>query len=266
MPTISLIVATYNWPEALNVCLLSIRNQTVLPAEVIIADDGSSPATKLLIEKHRIDFPVSLIHVWQQDLGFRKSLILNKAVGRASGKYIVQVDGDVILNKHFIADHASVSENGFFVRGTRSHITKDAVQAVCSEQKIDFNYFSANLVHRFNALRLPYLAFLMEKKSKSSNSVRGSNLAYWRLDFVRVNGYDNDLTGWGHEDEELATRFINIGIWKKAVKFKCIQFHLYHSASCYARKPLHAEALSNTQQQKLTACINGIAQTQSIKA
>lgn len=261
MPTVSLIVATYNWPDALNVCLLSIKNQTVLPAEVIIADDGSKPDTALLIEKFRPDFPVPLIHVWQEDLGFRKSLILNQAIKSTSGAYIVQVDGDVILNRDFIADHASVAEKGFFVRGTRAHIGKEAVSWVLKAQKIDFNYFSPCLVHRFNALRLPQLAFLMEKKSKTSNSVRGSNLAFWKSDFVRVNGYDNELTGWGHEDEELATRFINIGLWKKAVKFKCIQYHLYHEASCYAQKPLHIEAVSNTHQQKLTACSNGVAQS-----
>jgi glycosyltransferase involved in cell wall biosynthesis len=261
MSTTSLIIATYNWPEALNVCLLSIRNQTVLPAEVIVADDGSTMETKMLIEKMKLDFPVPLIHVWHQDLGFRKSLILNKAVRTATGKYIVQVDGDVILDKNFIADHERVAETGFFVRGTRTHIHKDVVKSVCKEEKIDFNYFSPNLVHRFNALRLPFLAFLMEKKSKTSHCVRGSNLAFWRSDFVLVNGYDNDLTGWGHEDEELATRFVNIGVWKKAVKFKCIQFHLYHEPTCNAQKPSHIEALSNTQQQKLKACNNGIAQS-----
>jgi glycosyltransferase involved in cell wall biosynthesis len=261
MPTISLIVATYNWPDALNVCLLSIKNQTLLPAEVIIADDGSTPATKLLIDKLRVDFPVPLIHIWHQDLGFRKSLILNKAIKRASSSYIVQIDGDVILDRHFIADHASVAESGFFVRGTRAHIPKSLVDSVFKDQRINFNYLSPGILHRFNALRLPFFAFLIEKKTSASNGVRGSNLAYWKADFVLVNGYDNDLTGWGHEDEELATRLINIGVRKKGVKFKCIQFHLYHEASCYMRKALHVDVVANTREQKLTACRNGLAQS-----
>lgn len=265
MPTISLIVSTYNWPEALQVCLLSIKTQKVLPAEVIIADDGSTFATKTLIENLRAHFPVPLKHVWHEDLGFRKSLILNKAIQSASGEYIVQIDGDVILNKHFIADHASVAEKGFFVRGSRAHIKQELVSSVCKQLFINFNYFSSGLINRFNAIRLPQLAFLMQKKVGSSRSVRGSNLAYWREDVLSINGYDNNLTGWGHEDEELATRFINIGIWKKSVKFKCIQYHLYHSATCYAKKPLHVNAVSNTQVQKLTACVNGISQTQTEK-
>ena len=105
MPVTSLIVATYNWPEALNLCLLSIKNQKVLPAEVIIADDGSGQQTRLLIEKFQSDFPVPLIHVWHEDLGFRKSIVLNMAIKKASGEYIVQVDGDVILDQNFINDH-----------------------------------------------------------------------------------------------------------------------------------------------------------------
>jgi len=261
MPGISLIVATYNWPAALEVCLLSIQKQVKLPAEVIIADDGSNSDTSLLIDKLRADFPVPLIHIWQEDLGFRKSLILNKAIKSATSKYIVQIDGDVILNKHFIADHASVAEKGYFIRGTRAHIQQDAVARVCAQKNIHIGYFSPFLIHRFNALRLPQLAFMLEKKSKESSSVRGSNLAFWKADFIRVNGYDNELTGWGHEDEELASRFIHVGVWKKAVKFKCVQYHLYHAPSSYAHKPVHVEALSHTRQKKLQACLNGLAQS-----
>lgn len=261
MPEISLIVATYNWTAALEVCLLSVKKQVKLPKEVIIADDGSDATTKLLIDRMRVGFPVPLIHIWQEDLGFRKALILNKAIKSACSEYIVQVDGDVILNKHFIADHASVAESGCFVRGTRAHIEQNAVAEVCSQKKTNLNYFYPALIHRFNALRLPQLAFLLEKKSKNSSNVRGSNLAFWKLDFIRVNGYDNDLTGWGHEDEELATRFVHTGLWKKVIKFKCVQFHLYHSPTSYAQKPLHVEALSNTLEQKLETCMNGVAQS-----
>lgn len=265
MLTVSLIVATYNWPEALNVCLLSIKNQTLLPVEVIIADDGSTPATKSVIESLRKDFPVPLIHVWQEDLGFRKSLILNKAVLKASAPYVVQIDGDVILDKHFVADHASVAENRFFVRGTRAHIPQHLVEANCKQAIINYNYFSPGLVHRFNALRIPVLAFLMEKKSATSSGVRGSNLAFWKTDFMLANGYDNELTGWGHEDEELAARFINNGIFRKSVKFKCIQFHLSHPEYCYLRKPLHVDAVEHTRQNNLKMSKNGIANLDSVE-
>ena len=104
---VSLIVSTYNWPEALNLCLNSIRNQTLLPDEVIIADDGSTEETRILVEKHKQDFPVPLYHIWQADEVFQLSKIRNKAIAFSSREYIVQIDGDLILSPHFLGDHVA---------------------------------------------------------------------------------------------------------------------------------------------------------------
>ena len=51
---------------------------------------------------------------------------------------------------------------------------------------------------------------------------------YWKKDFIAVNGYNNDINGWGHEDIELAIRLHNSGIKMKKVKFKAIAYHLHH--------------------------------------
>lgn len=256
----SLIVATYNWPEALNLCLLSIKNQKVLPAEVIIADDGSGQDTKLLIEKFQRNFPVPLIHIWHEDTGFRKSISLNTAIKNAKGNYIVQIDGDVILDKSFIKDHQSLAETDVFVRGTRAHIVQKMLPEIYSAEKISFNFLSRGIINRFNAIRLPLLAFIFERKLKDPSRVRGSNLAYWRSDFILVNGYNNELTGWGHEDEELAARFINNEKLKKAIKFKAIQFHLSHGEASRSNEQTHYEAVKKTIQRNIKACGNGIAQ------
>lgn len=260
MVSTTLIVATYNWPEALNLCLLSIQKQTKLPLEVVIADDGSGPETKALIMKFQALFPIPLIHVWHKDNGFRKSLILNKSVKAASGNYIVQVDGDVILDKHFISDHITLAENGFFVRGTRSHIAKDNLQNIFIQKKIDFNFFSKGIIHRFNAIRIPLLSFLLQRKGRKSNNVRGSNLAFWKQDYVMVNGYNNDLQGWGHEDEELATRLVNNGVLKKTVKFKAVQYHLSHDHAPRTQKDFHISTLIDTHTNQLRTCANGYAE------
>lgn len=261
MPDLSLVIATYNWTEALHLCLLSVKQQVMLPSEVIIADDGSDLNTKILIQKMQEDFPVNIIHVWHEDLGFRKSLILNKAVKKASGSYIVQVDGDVILERHFIADHKSVAEKDVFIRGTRAHIRQDLIQQIYSDKRINFNFLSGGIINRFNALRLPFLAFLFEKKIKSSNSVRGSNMSYWKADFALINGYNNELQGWGHEDEELAARFINNQKFKKAIKLKAIQFHLSHKEASKANAHLHDDVVRYTLKNELKTCINGYEQS-----
>lgn len=261
MSDLSLVIATYNWTEALHLCLLSVKQQIILPKEVIIADDGSDEKTKALIQKMSENFPVPIIHVWHEDLGFRKSIILNKAIKKASGSYIVQVDGDVILNRHFIEDHKSLAEKDVFIRGTRAHIRQDLIEHIYAKRRINFTFLSKGIINRFNAVRLPLLAFLFEKKIRSSNSVRGSNLSYWKSDFVLVNGYNNELQGWGHEDEELAARFINNHKLKKAIKLKAIQFHLSHKEASKANAHLHDDVVRNTLQNELKTCTNGYEQS-----
>ena len=110
-PKCSLVTPTYNWPEALELLLKSVLNQSVLPDEVIIADDGSKPDTKLLIDQYKKDFPIPLIHIWHEDKGNRKPRIMNKAIAKANYEYIIEIDGDIIMNRYFIQDHLDLSQN-----------------------------------------------------------------------------------------------------------------------------------------------------------
>lgn len=95
----SLLISTYNWCEALNLCLNSVLRQSQQPDEIVIADDGSREDTKLLIADFSKKSPVPIIHVWHEDIGFRKTIILNKAIAKCSSDYIIQIDGDLILHK-----------------------------------------------------------------------------------------------------------------------------------------------------------------------
>jgi len=256
----SLIISTYNWPAALELCLLSVLAQKRFPDEVIIADDGSAEETRQVIARYSGQFPVPVYHVWHEDLGFRKTIILNKAVHKSSYEYIVQIDGDVILDKHFIADHLAVAGKGAFVRGTRAMIGEEKTQQLLASKTIGLSFLSAGIKHRNNALRLFAIRALGMRKKWSSNSVRGSNLAFWKADFVKVNGYDNDLQGWGHEDEELAARFINAGIIKKIVKLCAIQYHLYHKVSNKDNEPGQRQTVERVKEQNIQRTSNGYGQ------
>jgi glycosyltransferase involved in cell wall biosynthesis len=253
----SLIISTYNWPEALELCLKSILGMIMLPTEVIIADDGSDDVTRLLIDEFEKLFPVPLIHIWQPDEGFRKTLILNKAVKVAQSDYIIQIDGDVILDKHFVYDHVVNAEAGVFIRGTRAMLTKDKTEQVLKTKSTSLSPFHGGISNRNNALRIPLFKWLATRKEMSSEKVRGSNLSYFKKDFIQVNGYNNNLTGWGHEDEELAARFINSGIMKKILKLAAVQYHLFHSISEKDKEPAHAREVNKVLTQKLTFCTYG---------
>ncbi len=263
--SISLIISTYNWPEALELCLTSVLHQSILPDEIIIADDGSDDRTLRVIQSFQSHLSIPISHVWQEDEGFRKSMILNEAIQSAKADYIIQIDGDVVLDPYFIQDHWNVAEEGTFIRGTRAQITEERMEEVFESKDIDFNFLSRGVFNRFNAIRFPLLAFLMIKKENNSRSVRGSNLAFWKRDFIMVNGYNNELQGWGHEDEELAARFINNGVIKKKVKFKAIQYHLFHDKATRSSRIVHVYELKRVRDMKIRICRNGYHQNRMMK-
>ncbi|TLV02090.1 glycosyltransferase family 2 protein [Dyadobacter luticola] len=256
-PPTSLIIATYNWAEALYCNLLSVAKQRILPKEVIIADDGSDNKTHSLIVRMQETFPVPLVHVWHEDQGFRKSEILNKAVAQSTGSYVIQVDGDVLLHPSFVTDHLAAAEQAVFIRGSRARITAAKTETLLQNADVNLKFYSPGVYNRLNALRMPGLSRLGYRKEMKSRSVRGSNLAFWKDDFVKVNGYNNDLSGWGHEDEELAARFINNNIEKKIVKLGAVQFHLHHTELPKPNEPHHRQVIEKTLDKKVKRCTNG---------
>jgi glycosyltransferase involved in cell wall biosynthesis len=116
---VSLIVLTYNWPQALARVLDGIAAQTRLPDEVIVADDGSGEPTRQLIETVARDFPAPLRHLWQEDRGFRAARARNRGIAAASGDYVILLDGDMLLHRAFIVDHLMLAAPGFFLQGGR---------------------------------------------------------------------------------------------------------------------------------------------------
>ena len=115
----TLLITTYNRPDALELCLMSVLRQTHLPDEVLIADDGSTADTKELIDTYRTKFPIPVIHIWHEDKGFRRTVIFNRAFLVAKRDYIIQVDGDLILGRHFITDHINFAKEKCIAKGRR---------------------------------------------------------------------------------------------------------------------------------------------------
>lgn len=257
-PTVALIIATYNWPQALQLVLDSVLEQKVPPDELIIADDGSTESTRDLIEAYRHKFPIPVKHFWHADEGFRKTIILNQAIAGTDCDYIVQVDGDIVLHERFIMDHLRVAERGFYIRGSRVMINEDRSNYFLSHEGMSrLSALSPGIRNRINALRFPAMAALLIKKSKRSNNVAGCNCAFWKADFVKVNGYNNEINGWGHEDIELAARFINIGLSQKKVKMLAVCYHLHHTCIDRQRETINYKIYEHTLEQGIRFCSKG---------
>jgi glycosyltransferase involved in cell wall biosynthesis len=259
---ISLCISTYNWPGALHLCLQSVLAQTVLPKEVIIGDDGSGPETRTLIEQWEQRFTIPLVHVWQPDEGFKLAQIRNKSFAKATGQYIVQIDGDLVLHPGFIADHARFARTGCFVTGARSLINPPATQQLIQAGRIDEELIHQSLTKKYNALHLPLLGWLNYFVARRNlvKYVLGANMAFFKQDLLLVNGYNETFTGWGKEDNDLAIRLCNAGLALHSVKFAAVIYHLYHKEADRHNISLNEGMLKNTIAQRLVKAPQGLDQ------
>jgi glycosyltransferase involved in cell wall biosynthesis len=256
----SLVTPTYNWPEALELLLLSAKRQSVLPNEVIIADDGSRKETTELIEKMRNLFTIPLIHVFHDDNGNQKPAIMNKAIAISNYEYIVEIDGDIIMHKDFIKDHLAMAEKGAFLYGSRVNIQKKKLQTLFSRKQIDFNYFSSGINKRNRTLRIPLIADRAQKESFKSKKLRGCNMSFWKKDFIAVNGFNEGLTGWGIDDSELIQRMINNGVYGKRIKHRGIVYHIYHKEQDKSHIEINLKIERETTDKKITRIEKGVDQ------
>ncbi|RNC84895.1 MAG: glycosyltransferase [Winogradskyella sp.] len=224
----SLIISTYNWPEALHLVLKSVQHQLKLPSEVIIADDGSTQDTKLVIDSYKDKISVPLRHIWHEDRGFKKAEILNKAVAQSEGEYIIQVDGDCILHRSFVKDHISFAKKNSYLYGSRVNIQESHLDTLFKNEQIDFNVLSSGIKKRTRTLHIPLFANFYKEKDTFSSKYRGCNTSFYKSDFIAINGYDENFVGWGREDSELAIRFHNNGLKARRLRYKGIVYHIYH--------------------------------------
>jgi glycosyltransferase involved in cell wall biosynthesis len=254
----TLLISTYNSPRTLELILETVLLQTVLPNEVLIADDGSGEETRLLIEGYIKKFPVPLIHIWHEDKGFRKAIIINKAIAQSKYEYIIQIDGDILLHKNFVEDHLHFATKGLYLFGTRVHVKKSYVPVVLKNKKIQFHFFSRGLKNRFRRMRILSIATKRKDFDEISPKLRGCNMSFWKEDFIKVNGANELCHGWGREDSELVLRFHNIGLKGKRLVYCAICYHLDHNDNSREFLDKNDIVEQNTRKNKLTYAEHGI--------
>ena len=230
---VSLIVLTYNWPEALEKVLQSIAAQTVQPFEVLVTDDGSGAATEHLVARMSRQFPVPLRHVWQEDLGFRAARSRNRGIATSHGDYVVLIDGDMYLHPAFVADHIMLAEPGYFLQGGRLKASRAETKRLLAGGQPrfapwmngDFEDFDGT--RRLYAFHQPMLA-RWKAKARNGGRVMSCNMSCWREDLLRVNGFDERMEGYGAEDRELVARLENAGLRRRQLKWAALAAHFWH--------------------------------------
>lgn len=228
--SVSVVVTTFNWPEALAKTLRALAAQQTLPGEVIVADDGSGPATRDCIERIARDYPIPLHHCWQPDQGFRAALCRNRAIAAASGEYVILLDGDMVPHPAFVADHLAAARRNTFVQGMRVLTDADGRDRLLASDAYTLRFFDPGIRRRRHALRLPWLSRCIAAVSPNTSlkAIKTCNQAWWREDLVALNGFDERYEGWGREDVDLAVRAIRLGIRRRSLRFAGLASHLYH--------------------------------------
>lgn len=260
---ISVAVITYNWPQALELVLRALAAQTELPLEVIVTDDGSQAATRDCLLRLAPDYPTRLVHLWQPDQGARMSRARNRAIAAAQGDYVILLDGDMVVERNFIADHRRFARRGCFVQGSRvlSNAALTAKMLAQGRSPAMPHFFSRGIERRRHTLRLPTLACWSTRPGMRQGGIKSCNMAFWRDDLLRVNGFNEAMTGWGREDTELAVRAFHIGLLRRDVRFSALATHLYHPTRKHGgpSNP-NDHILQATRDQGLLRCRDGVEQ------
>ena len=257
---ISLVISTYNHVRPLELCLAALRKQTTPPMEILIADDGSTAPTRDLITRLAPSLPCPVRHLWQEDKGFRKNIILNQCLAAAKGDYLVLTDADCMPHPRFIEDHASLAEQGFWVQGRRSYLNAAASASLQAGESIpSFRLFlTGQLSGAAKAFRLP---FPMIKRDTTQRGIIGCNMAMWKKDLLEINGWDEEYEGWGlGEDSDIGSRLYHLGRPRKFVYGRAILYHLHHPILSRDHVPKSQSRLDDTLRTKKVRCAKGVNQ------
>jgi glycosyltransferase involved in cell wall biosynthesis len=242
---IAVIPATFNRPDALAAQLEGYLAQDYRDFEIVVADDGSGPQTREVIRHYQARAPFRIDHVWQENRGYRASIVRNRAVALARADYIVYTDQDCVPFPDFLSRHARLAERGWFVAGNRI-LTSEAFAGRILTQRLPVHEWTyaqwvrcrlRREVNRLTPLvRLPDAPF-RKLHPRRWRGAKTANLAVWKDDLLAVNGMDEEYAGWGLEDSDLVVRLIRHGVRHKSGRFACPVVHLWHPEQDRSRLP-----------------------------
>lgn len=252
---ISVIVSTYNAEAWLEKVLRGYARQTHRPFEVIVADDGSGPATRGLIERVAADFPVPLRHVWHEDRGYRRQEVLNLAIPQAAGDYVLFTDGDCIPRRDFVAVHAQHAQRGRFLSGGYCKLGMDLSQAITLDDIDHGRCFELDWLQtrerqgRSNRLKLGAGAFaarVLDAITPAGATFNNCNSSAWKDDLLAINGYDERMK-YGGPDRELGERLENHGVRGKQIRHRAVCLHLDHARGYKTKESVQANLAIRAQ-------------------
>lgn len=253
-PAVALVIAVYRRADLLELVFASLEHQSFRDFEVVIADDGSGPEIAAAVERWQGRFDRPILHVWHEDRGFRKTVIVNAAVARSSGPYLVFMDGDCMLHHRFVERHHLRRRARHALSGRRVMLDASLSARLALEdvrtRRIEspgFWWRHAKPHDRRNGLYAPAL-FGWRGGFSDRYEILGSNFSLFRAAFVRVNGYDERILGRGMEDVNLRTRLLNAGMAVRSISQEALQYHAHHENSGFPHDARAVERWGSTRE------------------
>lgn len=240
-PKCSIIISVYKDTDSLDLILESLCNQTIIPDEIIISEDGNSIEMsdyfKVAKEKYK---KLDINHLFQEDIGWRKNIALNRAIVASKYEYLIFIDGDCVPFDDFIENHLGQATKRIVLAGKRVELGENITREIRSKKltvsKLTNNYwlYVIKLIndktrHLEDILHISYKSFLSPYIKKEVNYIIGCNWSAFKEDILEINGFDETYTlpSVG-EDVDLGWRFRGLGIELKSCRYNANLVHLYH--------------------------------------
>jgi glycosyltransferase involved in cell wall biosynthesis len=269
IPKISLVVSVYNKPEVLRLVFAACARQSFPDFEIIIADDGSGPAIRDVVAEARAVLSQSVVHLWHEDRGWRKNVILNNAIRTSRGGHLVFIDGDCLPARHFLFDHWNEREDRRVLLGRRvetserwSHELTVGKIASGEFERLGVREILDGLAGRSlrveDGIRMPS-RLLRRMLLRNVRGMLGSNFSVAREYLASINGFDELYDGPGcGEDSDLQYRLSLAGVTGKSLRNLAVQYHVWHprmrvSDACWDR----FEMIKKTREPR---CLVGLEQ------
>jgi glycosyltransferase involved in cell wall biosynthesis len=264
-PEIALLVSSFERPDHLRRALVSIALQqgATRNIEVVITDDGSADETPQMVRDFAatVDFPVRF--VTHPHNGFQLARCRNEGVRASTAPYLLFLDGDCLLPPDHLAIHLARREPGVAIAGDCARLDR-ALSEQIDEAAIRNGAFARMMAAcRFRQVRRRAFRNLLYQWLRHPSKPRlvGNNVAVWRADYQRVNGYDENFVGWGGEDDDMGQRLRRAGVRIKSIQHQTYTYHLWHPAhETRADKP----NLAYLERRGVPArCVNGLMKDQT---
>ena len=240
-PSLTVVISTYAWPEALDVVLQALSEQHDKRFDVVVADDGSGPATAAVVGRWSRAFRGGIHHAWQPDEGYRRARALNLGASHARGRYLAYIDGDSVPRRHFVGAIRRALLPGWFLAGKRVNLGQVMTGRVLDRRSAPWRWPALVLIARSprDVGRPGFLLPLRDRRRpwrsgqpefRPPFNGYGSPFVVARKDFERVDGFDMRFTGWGQEDEDIALRLRRAGVRCGWAGPSSTLLHLFHES------------------------------------